>query len=102
MKKLVLALLMMGISSLTLAVQAKTVCETRAEAAVAKFVQAQDKDYYDQDGFYAYECVLAPNKKAVLCDVSASKGDGAANDSYLAVLNESCTRAYRVQLTGEE
>ena len=100
MKKLVLVFLMMGIASLTMAAQAKTVCESKAEAAVAKFVE--DKDYYDQDGFDAFECVLAPNKKVVLCDVAAGKGDGAATDSYLVVLNESCTRTYRVQLTGEE
>lgn len=98
--KLVLALLVMGISSLTIAAQAKTVCEAKAEAAVAKFVQ--DKDYYDKNGFYTFECLLAPNHKAVLCNVAADKGEGAATDSYLVVLNESCTKTYRVQLTGEE
>ncbi|MFS4457849.1 hypothetical protein [Bdellovibrio sp. HCB2-146] len=100
MKRLVLALMMMGVSSLTLTAQANTVCEAKAEAAVAKFVA--EADYYDKDGFDAIECVLAPNKKAILCDVAANKGDGAATDSYLVVLNESCTRTYRVQLTGEE
>ena len=67
-----------------------------------KFVAAQAERNYDEDGFNAYECFVAPNKKAVICDVSASKGDGAATDTYRVVMNLSCSKAYRVEMTGEE
>lgn len=66
------------------------------------FVSLQSGRDYDQDGLHAYSCFLAPNKKAVICDVSASKGDGAATDTYRVVMNLTCTKAYRVELTGEE
>lgn len=68
----------------------------------SKFVAAQAERRYDEDGFNAYECFVAPNKKAVICDVSASKGDGAAMDTYRVVMNLSCSKAYRVEMTGEE
>lgn len=76
----------------------KTLCEAKAEKAV----QNNGNGGYDKDGFYAYNCGYAPNKAAVICEVSASKGDGAATDTYRVVLNKSCTRVYRVELTGEE
>lgn len=66
------------------------------------FVALQAERNYDEDGFHAYNCSLAPNKKAVICEVSASKGDGAATDTYRVVMNLSCSKAYRVEMTGEE
>ncbi len=66
------------------------------------FVSLQAERTYDEDGFHAYGCFIAPNKKAVICEVSASKGDGAATDTYRVVMNLSCSKAYRVEMTGEE
>ncbi len=69
----------------------------------AKFAEQQaEYDYYDKDGFESHRCELAANKKAVICEVSAAKGDGAATDTYRVVLNASCSKAHRVELIGEE
>lgn len=57
---------------------------------------------YDNDDYYDGGCSLADNKKAVLCLLGASKGDGAATDTYLVVLNKICTHVFRIQLVGEE
>lgn len=57
---------------------------------------------YDENGFWAFDCRLADNKKVVVCDVGASKGNGDATDTYRVVLNKSCTHVFRVELTGEE
>ena len=99
MKKLiVLGLLMAGASSIASAAQIDRACFAKAAAAVER----QSPGYYDRDGVEALSCGLAPNKKAVICDVGASKGDGAASDTYRVVLNASCTKVFRVELTGEE
>ena len=74
-------------------------CYRMAERVVDKSV---DAGKYDKNGFTTEECVLANNKMAVLCSVRASKGQGAANDAYLAVLNRNCTKKFRVVLVGEE
>lgn len=68
----------------------------------AKFAEEQATGGYDRDGFWAYECSVAENKKAVICDVGASKGGGDATDTYRVVMNRSCSKAFRVELTGEE
>lgn len=73
-------------------------CYAKAEAATEKFAG----DYYDENGFSAYQCAVAPNGGAVICDVSASKGDGDAMDGYRAVLSLDCKKVYRVELTSEE
>lgn len=73
-------------------------CYAKAEAATEKFADS----YYDKNGFSAYDCAIAPNGGAVICDVSASKGDGAAIDGYRAVLSLDCKKVYRVELTSEE
>jgi hypothetical protein len=75
------------------------VCYSKAETAVKK--QAQP-GYYDRDGIEALSCELAANQKAVLCEVGALKGEGAAADTYRVVLNASCSRVFRVDLIGEE
>ncbi len=77
-----------------------SICYKNAE----KFTEQSARNYreYDESGFWAYSCFIASNKKAVICDVSASKGDGDATDTYRTVLNRSCTKAFRVELVGEE
>lgn len=74
-------------------------CAKKAEQAVDRFVE---KDYYDKDGFETYDCIVAKNNKAMICEVIAAKGDGAASDTYRVVLNLDCSRTYRVELIGEE
>lgn len=81
------------------AAEVNSACYAKAEAAVKN--QAEP-GYYDADGIDALDCVIAPNKKAVVCEVGAYKGNGAAADSYRVVLNASCTKVFRVELTGEE
>lgn len=92
---------MMGITFISNAIAGdfSSSCLYKAETAVAEFV---GKNNYDKNGFTALECALALNKAVVICDVSASKGDGAANDSYRVILNNTCSEVYRVELTGEE
>ncbi len=80
-----------------------TAVTPKCYAQAAKFAEDQaEHGYYDKDGFEAHQCEMAPNKKAVICEVSASKGDGAATDTYRVVLNASCSKAHRVELIGEE
>lgn len=57
---------------------------------------------YDREGFQAYECYKSPVGKAIVCDVAASKGDGAALDTYRVVMNITCKKPFSVTLTGEE
>lgn len=57
---------------------------------------------YDRDGIEAYKCELAANRAAVICEVSAAKGDGAASDTYRTILTKSCTKVLRVELLFEE
>lgn len=74
-------------------------CGLQAERATAKATRGR---YYDRDGFMTHQCGLAPNKAVVLCDVSASKGNGAAIDGYRVVLSRDCKRVFRVDLMDEE
>lgn len=48
------------------------------------------------------DCELAPNKAVYLCEVTALKGGGDASDTYLVVVNKSCSRVLRSELIGEE
>jgi len=73
-------------------------CATVAERAVTKKVGWK----YDRNGIWAFQCVIAPNNAAFICELGASKGDGAAVDTYRAVLNKTCTKTFRVDLIGEE
>jgi hypothetical protein len=74
-------------------------CYKNAKRYVEKFAGI---GRYDENGFSTYQCATATNKKAVICYVSASKGDGAAIDSYRAVMNRTCSRSFRVELSSEE
>jgi len=74
-------------------------CYKTAATAVERQAEV---GYYDQNGIATAECAPAPNRRAWICSVAAYKGDGAAADTYRVVLNSSCTRAYRVELIGEE
>ena len=99
MKKLAIIAIILNISSQAFAFDTiPAVCYKKAAIVASKFAGSG----YDKNGFEAFECDIAPNEAVILCNVSASKGDGAANDTYLVVLNRSCTRALRVDLTGEE
>ena len=84
---------------LSASVQAQTLCHSKAEKAVTRFAESS---HYDKNGFEAYACEQASNKAAVICEVSASKGDGAASDTYRVVLNTNCSYVFRVELIGEE
>lgn len=76
-----------------------TQCYLKAETAVEQFAQP---GYYDEDGFQAFNCELASNQKAMICDVGALKGGGEASDTFRVVLSAACDKIYRVELTGEE
>ncbi|MGE3757526.1 MAG: hypothetical protein AB7H97_07210 [Pseudobdellovibrionaceae bacterium] len=80
------------------AVPVGTKCYKNAAAAV----EAAAETTYDRGGIRATGCLLASNKKVVLCEVEAPKGRGAAVDSYRVVLSANCSRVYRVDLVGEE
>lgn len=99
MKKIAFTLIF-GILTLNVfASEVPSVCFKKAAKAVENNTE---KGYYDHNGFNAYECVLAPNKAVVICEVSASKGKGEASDTYRVVLSKTCLKAFRVELTGEE
>lgn len=102
MKNLILASVLM-ISSIiqttTHADEVEPKCAKRAERAVSRFVKP---GVYDKDGFEAYDCTLGANKRVMICEVVAAKGDGAAADTYRVVLNAECSRTFRVELIGEE
>lgn len=97
--KLALSLVVTLGALLPLAGQAKSICHLKAEQSVASSVE---NNYYDENGFETIGCDQAANQSAVICDVAASKGDGAAMDTYRVVLNLACTKTFRVELTGEE
>lgn len=99
MKPAMLMITVVLLSFNSFAAEIPRACNHAAELAVAKSVEV---DYYDADGFMSMGCELAPNKAAVICEVAASKGDGAANDTYRVVLNKTCKKAFRVDLIGEE
>lgn len=67
-------------------------CYTKAAAAVR----------YSGEEAEAHECTLAPNGKAVICEVAAYKGGGDAVDTWRVVLNKTCTKVFRTELIGEE
>lgn len=73
-------------------------CEENA----ASSVESKFSDDYDREGFEGYKCEKSPRGKAVVCEVAASKGDGAAIDTYRVILNASCSKTFRVELIGEE
>lgn len=75
------------------------VCYNRAEKSVGK---VSEDGQYDDDGISARDCGYARNGRAVICEVSASKGDGAATDIYRVVLNKQCSKTFRVELISEE
>ncbi len=99
MKSLLVIFPLLLFSTITNADELDPKCKAKAEKAVARFVE---EEKYDENGFETYDCILAKNNKAMICEVNASKGDGAANDTYRVVLNLNCDRTYRVELIGEE
>lgn len=87
------------ISSVSFGSNYAPACYSKAENAVTKFVES---GVYDNDGIHADKCSQSPRGRALVCEVSAAKGNGAATDSYLAVLSLDCKRVFRVELIGEE
>ena len=77
------------------------ISQTCSKKAI-KAVEQNAVNSYDQDGISVVDCEVAPNNAALICDMRAQKGDGAANDSYTVVLTKSCSKVLRVELTGEE
>lgn len=103
MKNLILAIfpvLLFSTSTFAFADEIDPKCAAKAEKAVARFVE--EETHYDKNGFETYDCVIAKNNKAMICEVNAYKGEGAANDTFRVVLNLSCNRVYRVEMIGEE
>ncbi len=98
MKLIVMTLITLSCASALAEIPAR--CAGKAERAVR--TESEYSSRYAGESVYAHECVLADNRGAVICDVAAEKGDGAATDSYRVVLNKTCTRVFRVELTGEE
>ena len=85
-------------SSIVSAASVPAQCFNKAASAVEK----QYAENYDKDGFEAYDCNKSTDNRAVVCDVAASKGDGAALDTYQVVMNKTCSKVFSVKLTGEE
>lgn len=73
-------------------------CYDNAASAVEK----RFADRYDREGFAAYECKRSSSGRVINCEVAASKGDGAAIDTYRVTLSSDCSRTFRVDLIGEE
>lgn len=73
-------------------------CYGKAESAVERRFSYR----YDAEGFEAYDCQKNSTGKVVNCEVSASKGDGAATDTYRVTMDLTCSRVFRVDLIGEE
>lgn len=97
--KILIVLIAPFFVSTAMAKEIKSKCYAKAESSVESFVE---ENYYDQGGFTAYKCEFAANNKVVICEVAASKGQGAATDTFRVVLNSSCTKKYRVEMIGEE
>lgn len=74
-------------------------CFSTAESAVK---QQSSSSKYDVDGFNAYQCSVSADNTQVLCEVSASKGDGEATDTFRVVLKKSCSKVLMVEMIGEE
>ncbi len=72
-------------------------CYSVAEASVEV---SAEQGYYDEGGFSAIGCSIT--ESVVVCTVAASKGDGAAMDTYRVVLDSTCKKTLRVELIGEE
>jgi hypothetical protein len=68
----------------------------------ASFVEKIYSDSYDREGFEGFDCEVSPRGRAIICKVAASKGDGAALDTYQVVMNLKCSKAFRIDLVGEE
>ena len=98
MKTAILVVLTM-VSTQVFAESIQKECYARSEKAVKR---SSSPDRYDKDGIEAQRCSIAANKAAVVCEVSASKGDGAASDTYTVVLAQNCKKVLRLELTGEE
>lgn len=79
-----------------------SVPETCLASASAAVERSGFNDRYDVGGFETLGCERSLNRKVVLCEVSASKGDGAASDTFRVVLSASCSRVLRIDLIGEE
>lgn len=78
-------------------------CARTAEKAVKESVAMSVlSGRYDEDGIFAGDCNVAKNQKAMLCEVGAMKGDGAASDTYLVVMDLKCRKTFRVEMIGEE
>lgn len=97
--KITFAFIALSISSLAFSSdQLLKKCGRVAEKAL----ETKVGENYDLDGFQANQCVLADNQAAVVCELSAFKGEGAALDTYLVVLNKTCKKTLRIELIGEE
>lgn len=101
MKKLMIASTLALLSLTVMAEEAPKSCFKKAEKAV-KLASEEAERTYDRGGIEALSCVSPANKNIVVCDIRALKGGGEANDSYYVILNKTCSKALRVQMTGEE
>lgn len=100
MKTLLALTISMTFSTTLFASEVSKACYSKAMIAA---ISAVDVEYYDQGGFYTTACKSSSsNKNSVVCEVVASKGDGAATDTFSVVLNKDCTKALKIELTGEE
>ncbi|OGS07693.1 MAG: hypothetical protein A2270_08965 [Elusimicrobia bacterium RIFOXYA12_FULL_51_18] len=90
----------------TLTAAAKGACEKTAASATEK----KFKDYFFENGkrIRTIENVTCERKKSKdgvyykSCALDASNGEGAGDVSFNALLNDSCTGAFSIFITGEE
>lgn len=81
---------------------AETSIPAYCDFSAAGFVEEKYGDDYDREGFRGLDCEVSPKGRAIICKVAASKGDGAAIDTYQVVMNMDCSKAFRIDLVGEE
>lgn len=100
MKNLCLAILAMLIfANPAFAKNIPANCKAKAITAVARTTAPAG---HDSDDIEILNCAYTNKGTEVHCDLSVSKGGGAALDSYLVILNQNCSRVLHTELTGEE
>lgn len=96
-----LALILASASSFAKSTPSDRLME-RCDLNASSSVESRYGDNYDREGFQTLGCKKSPVGRAVICEVAASKDEGAAIDTFRVVLNMACTKALRIELVGEE
>ena len=96
--KIILSVLFLSLLHQNFAVAG--VCENKAENAIRQ--NSFFADRYVGEQIYVYECNQASNAGLVICQAVAYKGSGEASDDWKVVMNKTCSKVLRIDLTAEE